>query len=60
MGVTRHPDWRLFGLKAEEVLRVLKNLGHDGHMVIQSSPDLIQVSWKYRTMEDCLHALTQG
>jgi hypothetical protein len=58
--VVRHPDWRLFGLEGGDVLRVLKTLGHDGHLVIQSSADLVQVSWKYRTMEDCLHALTQG
>jgi hypothetical protein len=60
MAVIDHSDWKLFGLEVEEVLRLIKNLGHDGHLLIQASADLVQVSWKYRTMGDCLNALTQG
>jgi len=59
MAVVRHSDWRLFGLEVQEVINLMKNLSHDGHLLIQSSADLIQVSWKYRTMEECLAALTQ-
>jgi len=59
MAVIQHPDWRLFGLEAQEVTRLMKNLSHDGHLLIQSSTDLVQVSWKYRTMEECLAAITQ-
>jgi hypothetical protein len=59
MDLIHHPDWRLFGLEAQEVLRLMKTLGHDGHLLIQSSADLVQVSWKYRSMEECLNALTQ-
>jgi len=46
-------------LEAQEVTRLMKNLSHDGHLLIQSSADLVQVSWKYRTMEECLVAITQ-
>jgi hypothetical protein len=60
MAVIRHPDWRLFGLEVPEVLRLVKTLSQDGHLLIQASADLVQVSWKYRTMEECLGALTQG
>jgi hypothetical protein len=59
MGVAQHHDWRLFGLEAQEVIRLLKNLSHDGHLVIQSSADLVQISWKYQSMEECLNAITQ-
>lgn len=59
MDVIHHPDWRLFGLDHQDVLRLMKNLSHDGHLVIQASAELIQVSWRYRTMEECLDALTQ-
>ena len=59
MAVVQHPDWRLFGLEVQEVINLMKNLSHDGHLLIQSSADLIQVSWKYRSMEECLAALTQ-
>lgn len=60
MTVAQHPDWRLFGLEVQEAINLMKNLGHDGHLLVQSSVDLIQISWKYRTMEECLAALTQG
>jgi hypothetical protein len=59
MGLIQHEDWRLFGLETQEVLRLLKNLGHDGHLFIQTSADLVQISWKYRAMGECLHAITQ-
>jgi len=57
--VVHHSDWRLFGLEAQEVLRLVHSLSHDGHLVIQSGADLVQISWKYRSMEECLNALTQ-
>ncbi len=59
MAVMQHPDWRLFGLEVQEVISLMKNLGHDGHLFIQSMADLVQISWKYRTMEECLAAITQ-
>ena len=59
MGLVQHPDWRLFGLEPADVIRLLKNLSHDGNLLIQSSADLVQMSWKYRTMEECIDALTQ-
>lgn len=59
MAIVTHRDWRLFGLEASEVVRLMQTLSHDGHLLIQASADLVQISWKYRTMEDCLNALTQ-
>lgn len=58
-GVVQHPDWSLFGLEAADVVRLLTSLSHDGHLLVQAGADLVQISWKYRTMEDCLRALTQ-
>ena len=58
--IVQHPDWLLFGFEPGEVLDKLKSLSHDGHFVVQSSGEIVQISWKYRTMTDCLHALTQG
>lgn len=57
--VIQHKDWLLFGFEPREVLERLKSLANDGHFVVQSSGELTQISWKYKTMEDCLHALTQ-
>jgi Putative inner membrane protein (DUF1819) len=59
MALIQHRDWRLFGLEGQEIVGLLKTLSHDGHLLIQSSADLVQISWKYRTMEDCLGVLAQ-
>jgi hypothetical protein len=55
-----HEDWRLFGLEPDDTLRLVSNLSHDGHLLVQSGADLVQISWKYRTMEECIHALAKG
>ena len=57
--VMQHRDWQLFGLEFQDVIQLMKTLSHDGHLLIQSGADLVQISWKYRTMEDCLNVLTQ-
>lgn len=58
--VVAHRDWRLFGLEQDETLRLVSNLSHDGHLLVQSGADLVQISWKYRSMEECIHALAKG
>lgn len=57
MNVVHHSDWQLFGLESAEVLAQMKRLANYGHLLIQSSADLIQVSWKYRSMEEAIHAI---
>jgi hypothetical protein len=57
--IIQHRDWLLFGFDPGEVLNRLKTLSNDGHFLIQSSGELVQISWKYRSINDCLHALTQ-
>ncbi|MDM7986254.1 MAG: DUF1819 family protein [Smithella sp.] len=59
MATMHHQDWLLFGLEAQEVINQMKNLSQDGHLLIQSMPDLVQISWKYQTMEECLVAITK-
>ncbi len=58
-GILRHRDWRLFGFNPEQVLKLLKTLANDGHFLVQASGELVQISWKYQSMNDCLHALTE-
>ena len=55
--VTRHPDWALFGLEPNESLGEVKKLAHDGHLIIQAAADLVQIAWKYTTMQDCIDAI---
>ena len=58
--LVHHADWRLFGLDAQEVVAVLRNAANDGHLMIQSSGEIVDISWKYPTMKECLHAIAQG
>jgi hypothetical protein len=60
LSVVRHPEWRLFGLEANEVLTQIKNLAHDGHFIVQATTDLVHIAWKYASMEDCVRAISQG
>jgi hypothetical protein len=53
-------DWRLFGLNGQEVIALLKGVSQDGHFLIQSSGELVDIAWKYPSMKECLHAISQG
>lgn len=57
--VINSPDWKLFGLDSQDVINLLKTLSNDRHILIQSSADLVQIFWKYKTIEECLNVLTQ-
>jgi len=57
--IVGHPDWKLFGYEPADVLNRLKTLANDGHFLVQSSGELVQISWKHRNMEDFLNALAQ-
>jgi hypothetical protein len=58
--ITRHHNWRLFGLEPHEVINQLRNLANDGHLIIQATPELVQITWKYKSPEDCVRAITKG
>ena len=57
--VIAHGDWRLFGLDNSEVLKTVKGLAHDGHLIVQAGGDVVHISWTYATMEACISALAQ-
>lgn len=51
------PDWKLFGLAREDVVQQLDKAARGGHFILQYSGDLLRISWKYKTMEECLDAI---
>ena len=53
-------DWQLFGLNPQEVVALLKDVGQDGHFLIQSSGEMVDIAWRYPSMKECLNAITQG
>lgn len=60
LSVVKNREWRLFGLEPEEVLSRIKNLAHDGHFIVQATADLVHITWKYASMEECIRAIAQG
>jgi hypothetical protein len=59
MNLVANPDWCLFGLDHHDVIRLLKNISSNQHFIIQTSADLVQISWKYKTFEELLNVLTK-
>ncbi|MEW8410578.1 MAG: DUF1819 family protein [Candidatus Thiodiazotropha sp.] len=55
--ILESPDWKLFGLAREEVVQQLDKVARGGHFILQYSGDLLRVSWKYQSMEECLDAI---
>jgi bacteriophage exclusion system BrxA-like protein len=58
-GLTRHSQWRLFGFDPQEVVNQIKELAHDGHLIVQAAADLVHIAWRYRSMEECNDAIAQ-
>jgi hypothetical protein len=57
--ILESPDWRLFGLAREDVVQQLDRIARAGHYIFQYSGELLRISWRYRTMEECLDAIAR-
>jgi hypothetical protein len=55
--ILQHDDWKLFGLAPADVLSELKRLSLKGLLIVQSSGDLVRVTWKQKDMEGLLNVL---
>jgi hypothetical protein len=42
------------------VLQELKRLALRGEIIVQSAPAVIQIGWKYKSMEELTHVLVEG
>jgi hypothetical protein len=58
--ILESPDWKLFGLGREDVVREMDRLAANGHFIMQYSGELLRISWRYQTMEDCLDAIARS
>jgi hypothetical protein len=58
--VLHHADWGLFGLEPADVLQELKRLALRGEIIVQSASAIIQIGWKYKTLEELAHVLAEG
>jgi hypothetical protein len=57
--VLGHADWKLFDLDRQKVLEELRKVAAEGHFIVQFSGELLRISWKYKTMEECLNGIAQ-
>jgi len=57
--VLEHGDWKLFGLDRQGVLDELRKVADQGHFIVQFSGDLLRISWKHKSMEECLDGIAQ-
>mgnify|MGYP001366037341 CR=1 FL=1 len=58
--VLAHEDWLLFGLEREDVLAEFKRLALRGLFIIQAAGEVVKIHWPYKSMDEVIHAVTQG
>lgn len=55
--ILEHADWCLFGFDKRSLLQEIERLSFDGHFIMQYAGDLLRISWKYKSMEECISVL---
>lgn len=55
-GILESADWQLFGLEPMDVRNELERIA-GRHFIAQFTGGLLRISWKYRSMEEALHAI---
>jgi hypothetical protein len=55
-----HPDWGLFGLGKQDVIKELERASFDGHFIVQYSGELLRIAWLYNGMEDFIDGVASA
>ena len=50
--IWHHEDWKLFGLREEEVIKEIEKISFSGAFIFQFSGELLRISWQYNNMEE--------
>jgi hypothetical protein len=58
--VVHHAEWGLFGVVSADVLQELKRLALRGEIIVQAAATIIDIGWKYKSMEEIAHVLAEG
>lgn len=56
----QHLDWGLFGMTSDEVLAELKRLSLNNWFMLQAGGEVVRISWKYPSVEELCHVLSEG
>jgi hypothetical protein len=59
IGMVEHADWQLLGMKKNDVIRNLERISYRGFFIFQNAGDLIRITWKYKSMEEFIDAISQ-
>lgn len=49
-------EWAVLGLDRASVIAILEQLALKGHFILQIGGGTLQISWKYKSLEECLNA----
>ena len=55
--IPAHPDWQLFGLSPQDVLRELEKAATPNLMIVQNGGQFVRIEWLTESMEKALHAI---
>lgn len=55
--IPAHPDWQLFGLSPQDVLRELEKSATPNLMIVQNGGQFVRIEWLPESMEKALHAI---
>jgi hypothetical protein len=55
--ILSHPDWQLFLMNQKDVHEELKKMSYHKHLIYQYSGDVFQITYRYKTMEEIIHAI---
>ena len=55
--IPAHPDWQLFGLTPQGVLRELEKASTPNLMIVQNGGHFVRIEWSSDSMEKALHAI---
>jgi hypothetical protein len=50
--IWKYEDWQLFGLEPIDVINILERLSYQGSFLFQFSGELLNISWKYKSMDE--------
>lgn len=52
-------EWNLFGCSRENAIKFIERISFQGHFIFQYSGALLKISWKYKSMNECIDGITR-
>jgi len=52
-------EWKLFGCSKDDAIKFFERISFQGHFIFQYSGELLKISWKYNSMNECIDGITR-